>query len=53
MIIFAYVGDENIKYVMNRILENYLKIYHGKKIKVTYDVADMDMADAKRQDQNA
>lgn len=53
LIIFAYVGDENIKYVMNRILENYFKIYHGKKIKVTYDVADMDMAGEKQYGKDA
>ena len=41
LVVFANVGENNIKTVMSRIMENYLKHYHGGMMEASYEVADM------------
>lgn len=48
LVVFASIGENNIKTVMNRIVENYLKHYHGDMMEASYEVADMKIAGAKQ-----
>ncbi len=46
LVVFANIGENNIRPVMSRIIENYLKHYHGEMMEASYEVADMKLAEA-------
>ncbi len=48
LVIFAYIGEENIKPVMGRILKKYSKLCQGRQLKVTYQVANMEVPEERR-----
>ncbi len=48
LVIFAYIGEENIKPVMGRILKKYSKLCQGKQLKVSYQVANMEIPEETR-----
>ena len=45
LVVFANIGEKNIRPVMSRIIENYLKHYHGEMMEASYEVADMKLAE--------
>ncbi len=45
LVVFANIGENNIRPVMSRIIENYLKHYHGEMMEASYEVADMKLAE--------
>ena len=45
LVVFANIGENNIRPVMSRIIENYLKHYHGEMMEASYEVADMKFAE--------